>query len=118
LSYLKSGVWIDGVKPHDMHDDFTPIDPPTRSTAPAAKLFASAARRVELGHDQYGPASEMLAELAKRWNCTPRAAVIKLIDLKLVRLAQARDKAVVDDCLLDICGYAGVLAIEEDEHDE
>lgn len=112
------GVWVDGVKPHDMYDDFTPIDPPTRSTAPAAKLFASAARRVELGHDQYGPASEMLAELGKRWNCTPRAAVIKLIDLKLVRLAQARDKAVVDDCLLDICGYAGVLAIEEDEHNE
>jgi hypothetical protein len=62
---------------------------------------------------QYGDAGSNMAAIAKRWSATlgreitTAQVVLCLLDLKLARLAHDPTH---DDSVVDICGYAALLA--------
>jgi len=78
----------------------------------AKAMLTHAAEVVADRRAAYGPPSESMELLAKRWPITlghpvtPAQAVLCLIDLKLVRLAHDPRH---QDSILDIAGYAAVL---------
>ena len=82
-------------------------------SSPAEMFLKHVAQIVAERGTQYGEATGNMAAIARRWSATlgreisPAQVVICLLDLKLARLAH--DPA-HEDSVVDVCGYAALLA--------
>ena len=82
-------------------------------SSPAEIFLRHVAQVIAERSVQYGDAGSNMSAIARRWSATlgreisPAQVVICLLDLKLARLAH--DPA-HEDSLVDVCGYAALLA--------
>jgi len=82
-------------------------------SSPAEMFLRHVAQVIAERSVQYGDAGSNMPAIARRWSATlgreisPAQVVICLLDLKLARLAH--DPA-HEDSVVDVCGYAALLA--------
>ena len=82
-------------------------------SSPSEMFLKHVANVIAERSNQYGDASSNMAAIATRWSATlgreitPAQVVLCLLDLKLARLAH--DPA-HEDSVIDVCGYAALLA--------
>ena len=82
-------------------------------SSPAEMFLRYVAQVIAERSTQYGDATGNMTAIARRWSATlgreisPAQVVICLLDLKLARLAHDPSH---EDSVVDICGYAALLA--------
>ena len=82
-------------------------------SSPAEMFLRHVAQVIAERSAQYGDAAGSMSAIAKRWSATlgreitAAQVVLCLLDLKLARLAH---DPVHEDSVVDVCGYAALLA--------